>query len=382
MLFEEMLERFWDRAPIYDRENRFFTEDFEELRKAGYLTCTVPNEFGGAGFNLAQFCLQQRKLAYYAAPTALGVNMHLMWVGVAADLWRSGDKSLEWMLRGAMSGNVYAAGHAESGNDFPVLLSTTNSERVDGGYRFNGRKSFGTLTPVWTHLGIHGLDKSASKIIHAFMPRNTQGSSIVETWDVLGMRATKSDDTVLHDVFVPDQFVARVVEAGPAGVDQYILNIFAWCLMGFGNIYYGLARRAFDLVVASIKNKSSVALSRSMAYHAEVEHDVAEMGMALEGIEPHLDRVAEEWSTGKNYGALWPMKIVAAKQRAVEEGWRVVDLAMDVAGGFGIFKKAGLERLWRDARLGRMHPANSMLTREIVAKTALGIGLDEQPRWG
>ena len=56
--------------------------------------------------------------------------------------------------------------------------------------------------------------------------------------------------------------------------------------------------------------------------------------------------------------------------------------ALDVAGGFGIFRKGGLERLFRDARLGRIHPANAFLTHEIVAKTALGIGLDETPRWG
>jgi len=90
--------------------------------------------------NLAEVCLEQRLLAYYAAPTALAINMHLYWVGVAADLWRSGDKSLEWLLRGSIKGEVYAAGHAESGNDPPVLLSTTKAERVDGGYRFNGRK--------------------------------------------------------------------------------------------------------------------------------------------------------------------------------------------------------------------------------------------------
>ena len=44
--------------------------------------------------------------------------------------------------------------------------------------------------------------------------------------------------------------------------------------------------------------------------------------------------------------------------------------------------RGGLERIFRDARLGRMHPANAMLTREIVAKTTFGIGLDENPRWG
>ena len=60
----------------------------------------------------------------------------------------------------------------------------------------------------------------------------------------------------------------------------------------------------------------------------------------------------------------------------------VVDLALEVAGGFGIFRRSELERLFRDARLGRIHPANSMLTHEIVGKTLLGISPDEAPRWG
>jgi hypothetical protein len=49
--------------------------------------------------------------------------------GLAADLWRAGDRSLEWLLRGAVAGNVYAAGHAETGNDIPVLLSTTKGRK-------------------------------------------------------------------------------------------------------------------------------------------------------------------------------------------------------------------------------------------------------------
>jgi alkylation response protein AidB-like acyl-CoA dehydrogenase len=55
---------------------------------------------------------------------------------------------------------------------------------------------------------------------------------------------------------------------------------------------------------------------------------------------------------------------------------------MELSGGFGMFKKSELERLFRDARAGRFHPANSALTHELVAKTALGINPDDQPRWG
>jgi len=385
VLTDEMLARFASRAPIYDRENRFFSEDFEELRAAKYLLLPVPTELGGAGMTLAEVCREQRRLAYYAPATALAVNMHLYWLGVAADLWRSGDPSLEWVLREAAGGEVFAAGHAEAGNDLPILLSTTKAERVEGGYRFSGRKHFGSLTPVWTRLGVHAMDTSnpaQPRVIHAFLKRGDPGYTIKETWDVLGMRATRSDDTVLEDVFVPDRSVARIVPAGGAGIDPFVLSIFAWGLLGFGNIYYGLARRALDLTIDALKSKTSLALSRSMAYHPEAQHAIADMVIELESIEPHLEKIADDWSNGVDYGAQWPSKIFAAKYRAVEGAWRVVDLGLDLSGGAGIFRALGYERLVRDARLGRIHPANSFLAHEVIAKTALGISLDEQPRWG
>jgi alkylation response protein AidB-like acyl-CoA dehydrogenase len=96
----------------------------------------------------------------------------------------------------------------------------------------------------------------------------------------------------------------------------------------------------------------------------------------------HLDRIAQDYSNGVNHGGLWGAKLVTAKHRAVEAAWRVADRALDVAGGFGIFPASGLERMVRDMRLGRIHPANSFLAREIVAKSILGLDLDAQPRWG
>jgi alkylation response protein AidB-like acyl-CoA dehydrogenase len=385
VLTDEMLARFAERSPKYDRENAFFAEDFEDLRGSGYLRLAVPADLGGYGFSLAEVVREQRRLGSYAPATALAINMHLYWTGVAADLWRAGDTSLTWLLDETMRGAVFAAGHAESGNDIPVLLSTTKAERVEGGYRFTGRKGFGSLTPVWTYLGLHGMDTadpSGPRIVHAFMPRETEGYRVEETWDVLGMRATRSDDTILDGVFVADRHIARIVPAGAAGIDPFVLGLFAWALLGFGNIYYGLARRAYEMTLQSVKSRRSIALSRSMAYHAELQHTVAEMTLALDTIAPHLDRVAADWSSGVNHGAAWPKEIFSAKYHAVESSWKVVDLALEAAGGFGIFRRSGLEQLFRDARLGRIHPANSMLTHEIVAKTALGISPDETPRWG
>src|SRR4051812_17543187 len=90
VLTDEMLERFGSRAAGYDRENRFALEDFNELRDAGYLKMPIPAELGGLGMSLAEVCLEQRRLAMRAPATAVAVNMHLYWMGVAADLWRAG----------------------------------------------------------------------------------------------------------------------------------------------------------------------------------------------------------------------------------------------------------------------------------------------------
>src|SRR5207249_10721839 len=172
---------FASRSARYDRENIFFKEDFDELRAAGYLNVAVPRELGGRGLSLAEVVREQRRLGSRPPATALAVNMHIYWTGIAADLRRAGDKSLQWILDESTRGAVFAAGHAESGNDIPILLSTTKAEHVEGGYRFTGRKSFGSLTPVWTYLGIHGMDMgnpAGPRIVHGFMPRDTEGYRI------------------------------------------------------------------------------------------------------------------------------------------------------------------------------------------------------------
>lgn len=385
LLTDEMLQRFDERAPVYDRENRFFDEDWEELRASGYLAGPLPTDMGGAGLTLSEVNQLQRRLAYHAPATALAVNMHLYWVGLAADLQRMGAPGGDWILAKAAAGEVLAAGHAEAGNDLPVLMSSATAERVDGGWEITAHKIFGSLSPVWTYLGVHALnttDPDGPKMVHGFLHRDAPRYRIEETWDVLGMRATASQDTFLDRTLIPDEDVVMVSPPGFGGARPFHVALFAWALLGFGGVYLGLAKRAFDEVVAQLPNRSSVALTRSMAHHPEVQHTVADMRIALEAAEAYLDRVCDDWSTGVDHGGEWPLKIVACKHDVVERAWSVVDNALDVSGGAGIFKRSRLEQLVRDGRLGRIHPANPMLTHELVGKLSLGIDPDSQPRWG
>src|SRR5690606_26083527 len=115
----EMLERFRARAGELDRTNAYFEEDLAELRDAGYLLAAVPTHHGGWGLDLAAVAAEQRRLARYAPATALSLTMHHYWVGMAMELERAGDTSCSWILEAAAAGEVFAAGHAERGNDVP-----------------------------------------------------------------------------------------------------------------------------------------------------------------------------------------------------------------------------------------------------------------------
>lgn len=381
----EILERCHERAAGYDRDNRFCQEDFDELKEAGYLSMAIPKDMGGQGMSMAEVCRETQRLAYYAPATALCINMHNYWVGVASTLHANGDDSLDWLLKEAAAGEVFAAGHSESGNTVPLLMSTTTAEKVEGGYTFTGRKGFGSLTPVWTRLGLHGIDASDPenpKIVHGYLPRDAEGYEIKETWDVMGMRATRSDDTILNSAFIPDKYICRVVPAGAAGVDLFILSIFAWALSGFASIYLGLSERIRDLIIKQVTTKDALGLTGPMSHHPAVQTKVADIILNLEAMAPQLNELTQQWSTGVDHGPYWVVKIVGTKYNVVEAAWRVADLAMDISSGYGMFKKSELERLYRDCRAGRFHPATSALAHELIGKGVLGIDLDGQPRWG
>ncbi len=384
LLTDEMLAEFDERAATYDRENTFFSEDFEALRDSGYLLATVPADMGGGGLGLDEYVKLHSRLAYHAAPTALGVNMHTYWTGVASDLRKSGDHSCDFLLDAAVRGEVLAALHGEAGNDLPLLLSSSSAERVDGGWKINGHKIFGSLSPVWTLGGFHAMstdDPAGPQIVHGFVKSDAQGLAVVDTWDTLGMRATQSQDTMLHDVFVPDSQIVLVCPAGFAGAGMFQVSIFAWALLGFASVYQGIAHRAFDITVDKAPQRSSVALTRSMAYHPEVQHLVADMRIALDAIDAMVERTATDWATGVEH-ADWPVRLVATRQFVVNQTMAIVGWALDVSGGSASFKRSRLEQLYRDSSMGRFHPGNTLLAHELIGKLCLGINPDEAPRWG
>jgi alkylation response protein AidB-like acyl-CoA dehydrogenase len=376
LLSDDLLSRIRERAAGYDRDNRFFTEDFAELADEGYLRALVPTEFGGLGLSLQQTARLQARLAGAAPATALAVNMHLVWTGIAKTLRDRGDDSLEFVLREAGQGEVFAFGLSEAGNDLVLFGSTTEARpESDGSYRFHGRKIFTSLSPAWTRLGTMGLDSTsddAPKIVYGFIERTGGGFEIREDWDTLGMRATQSNTTVLDGARASADRVVRRLDPGP-NPDPLVFAIFANFEILLAAVYTGIGARALDLAVEAARRRTSLKNDgRSYANDPDIRWRVAEAAIEQDALLPQLDALAGDVDTLADHGRLWFPKLVGLKVRATETARRVVDQAIRVSGGSTFFAGNELGRLYRDVLAGIFHPSDAESAHNTVANAWLG----------
>jgi alkylation response protein AidB-like acyl-CoA dehydrogenase len=376
LLDDDLLERIRCRAADYDRENAFFTDDLAELIDAGYLRALVPLEFGGLGLTLQQVAREQIRLAGAAPATALAVNMHLVWTGVAKSLHDRGDDALAFLLREAGAGEIFGFGVSEPGNDLVLFGSKTDAApQADGGYRFTGTKIFTSLSPAWTKLGTMGLDTSspdAPKIVWAIVDRGQPGIRAKDDWNTLGMRASQSQTTVLDGAYAPADRVFRKLDPGP-NPDPLVFGIFANFEILLSAVYTGIGARALELAVGAAGRRTSMKNDgRALSQDPDIRWRIADAALAMDGIYPQVDALAHDVDVLADHGSQWFPKLSGLKHRATENAKYVVDQAIRVSGGSSYFAGNELGRLYRDVLAGIFHPSDAESAHSTVAAAWLG----------
>ncbi|GEO96624.1 acyl-CoA dehydrogenase family protein [Kocuria turfanensis] len=378
LLPDELLETFRARAGGYDRENRFFDEDFADLVRIGYPLMLVPREFGGLGFTLRQAAAAQRRLAAAAPATALGINMHHVLVGVGHTLRLRGDERARGIFEQAAAGEIFAFGISEAGNDAVLFDAATTAEATADGYRVTGTKIFTSLSPVWTRLIVHARDDADPRapLVFGFVARDDEGVEILDDWDTLGMRASQSRSTILHAVRLPADQVLTRTPAGP-NPDPVVWGIFGCFELLLAAVYTGIADRAVQLAAELAGARRSRARGTSYAQDPDIRWQIAEAALLRDGVELQLDRLTADvdalGSAGApDHGPRWFLLFSGVKHRATETARQVVDLAMRTSGGAQYSRGGELERLYRDVLAGIYHPSDSESVHAAVAKALLG----------
>ncbi len=368
-----LADTFATRAAEHDRESTFPFENYADMRAAGYLGLTIPEELGGRGADLREMLLAQERLAMGCGSTALAVTMHVSPLGQVGALWRlNQDERLGQFLREAATGEiVYASMTAERGHSI-LMTSNTVATRVEGGYRVTGDKIFGTESAICTHFSsMARVDDpdGGSRVIIFRLARPVEGMEVKDGWDTMGMRGTLSNDWTMRDVFVPEDAVFHSYPVDH--FDSVLLRMtWSWAMPAFGAVYLGIAGGAMAYAREQVQ-------ARAREADPAVQAAFAEMEILLETARAVLWRHTDEVISGDLFEGFTVQEGMArtmlTKYVPCNNAIRIVDLALEVVGGAGFFRRSPLERMYRDVRAGVIMPYNNPEARSLFGRNALGI---------
>ncbi len=354
-----------ENAARHDAAGTFVQESFEAVRECGLLAAGVPIELGGGGGTIRDIAAIQRELAHHCGSTALATSMHQHVVTFTAWRYRKGLPGAEATLRRVAEEGIVLV--STGGGDFTHPKG--EATKVEGGYRVSGRKRFASQSTVGTVMSTmfeFSDPEEGKRVLNMAVPIASEGVTVLDNWNTLGMRGTASNDIVLEDVFVPDE---RVLANRPHGVVDGPLQVIASIAMPIiSAVYLGVAEAAFNAAVAAAGATSSDPMvQRSVGLMA---HRLQVAEWALQGA---LNQVGDDPAPSPEAF----LAVMLAKREIGLAGIEVCDLAMDVAGGPAFFRGSVIERCYRDIRAGKFHPLTPEQTLVRAGRTALGIPVDQ-----
>jgi alkylation response protein AidB-like acyl-CoA dehydrogenase len=350
---------FATRSASHDREASHPIENYDRLRAEGFLALTIGKKWGGSGASLLDHTIAYEALGAGCPSTALAFNMH---ASVVMPLLKSPEVSSEPKQR--LADLVVRERRLIAGNfSEPVTTALigarpikTRARRVEGGYRVTGRKMFASMLEaadfVMVGASLEGARASAGLVF--LLPPVAEGRRVAANWDVLGMRATRSDSLVLEECWVPDSAVLLCSD-DLTGFRQTNLH---WFWGSYTPVYLGVAQAAYDELRRVVGARRPEGYAQPLAYHPDVRRYVAEMSAELDAarlVTYHSAWLCDsEGLTERAVAALYRAKYLVGE--AVS---RVTRTALTLGGAHGIFKTSRLEQLFRDGALGPLHPPPS-----------------------
>lgn len=348
------------------------------LRESGYLGLAVPAALGGIGASVLDACVAQDLVSRPLGSAGLAANMHVSYIGTSlvSGLWPA--PMLERFLRGVVEqgwliNNCQA--EAEMGSPARGGLPATTAVRAEGGWRVTGRKQWATGSSFLTHLAVSARVSAPGILEHTgqfLVRRDAPGVRIEPTWDALAMRESASHDIVLEDVFVADDDVIRVSPGGEAF--RAPIDIAPWHGLTISATYVGVSIAARDWVARFAATRVPTNLGKPIGEIPGVRAKLGEIDALLFAARRAVFGVARDWVECDDYEALAP-QVGLAKYIATNNAVRVTDLALRIAGGFGLSASNPVERAFRDVRSSLIHPPLDDVALDAAGRRALAEGL-------
>jgi len=357
----ELGPRFAGEAAVHDAGDSFVAENYQALKRAKVFTALIPQEIGGGGAGHAEVCAFLRGLAAHCPSTALALAMHqhLVAAAVANDrAGRSGRKLLDKVA--AEDAILVSTGAAD------WLESNGEMERVDGGYRVTAVKPFASGSPLGDLLitsAVYDDPAEGPQVLHFPVSLKAEGVHFLDDWQTMTMRGTGSQTVKLDRVFVPEAAVALKRAQGPFHPAFAVIVTVAMPIIL--SVYLGVAEAAAAIARERARGRGADPVMPILV--GEMENLLATAELAVDD----MIRLANGFDFAPSPELA--SKVLVRKTIAANAVIATAEKALEVAGGGGLFRKLGLERLLRDAHGAQFHPLPEKRQQLFTGRRALGL---------
>ena len=352
-----------------DRNQEYPGEFVRALTEAGFLSCLIPEEYGGSGLGMSEAAVVMEEIH---ASGCNGGACHAQMYTMGTVLRHGSEEQKRMLLPGISSGELrlqaFGVTEPTSGTDTSRIRTTAVKEGDT--YRVNGQK-------VWTSRIAHSdfmllLARTAARDVgekpHHGMSvflvdiRKAQGKGLT----IKPLRAMINHATT--EVFFDDLIIPASSLVGEEGKGfRYILDgmnaerilISSECI-GDGRWFiekatcYANDRKVFD---------------RPIGMNQGIQFPIARSYAELQAAALMVERAADMFDDGKSCGAEANM----AKLLAADASWKAADMCLQTHGGFGFAEEYDVERKFRETRLYQIAPISTNLILSYIAEHVLGL---------
>lgn len=346
-----------EQAASLDASGEFPHHNIERLRQRGFLSLAVPRQYGGSGADLARLQQAIAAIAWGEPATALIVCMQYLHHLRLAENENWAEPLRQQVFQDAVErGGLINSLRVEPELGSPARggLPKTVASRSAEGWRISGHKIYTTGIEGLNWLALWGRSDDSTPLVGTWLvPRDSDGITVVKSWDHAGMRATGSHEVILKNVQVSAENAVDVwpVDAPPApDAEQFRLfaNRHTALLTA---IYDSVARAARDWLVAWLSARIPGNLGQPLSSLPRLQEKVGQIDGLLLVNRNLLEKAAE-----LGFSAI---EANLAKVTITDNAIQAVNLALELTGNHGLSRQNPLERHYRNVLCGRVHTPQS-----------------------
>jgi len=334
-----------------------------QLFGLGLLGIEIPEQYGGAGGTFFEAILAVEAISAVDPSVGVLVDVHNTLCINALNRWASDTQKREYLPRLATDTvGAYALSEATSGSD-AFALQTRAAKRGDE-YILNGQKLwitnakeaglfivFATLDPAEGYKGITAF----------LVEKDTPGFTLGRKEDKLGIRASSTCELIFRDCVVP----ASCVLGEPGKGYKVAIETLNEGRIGIGAQMLGLASGAWAHAAKWAKERKQ--FGKAIVEFQAMQFQLAEMATNIEAARLMVYNAARL----KDRGDVFLKEAAMCKYFASQVAEQVASLAVEVYGGSGFVKDYPVEKLYRDAKIGKIYEGTSFMQLATIAKLTL-----------